>query len=180
MGGLHRPAPQLSLRPAPQLSRAAPHVAVTRVAHVCRCCLRRPPQRCLAGCRMNLAYVHLVEPRADDLPVGVAQDDVSARPDSLLPFRQAYSGTLVTAGGYKGGSAAKAVQSGAAGGRHCHAPLCYCRCVAGVPAGLLSSAVRVPLLSECPLPASACSPACRPPRCRRFRQVIRKPLRKDR
>ena len=41
---------------------------------------------CLACHRFNLAYVHLVEPRSDDQPVAA---EVSARPDSLAPFRQA-------------------------------------------------------------------------------------------
>lgn len=60
--------------------------------------------------KFGLAYTHMVEPRSDDLPVA---SDVSARPDTLAPFRQVYSGTLITAGGFKGPSAAQAVASDA-------------------------------------------------------------------
>ena len=71
-----------------------PCLALHCMLRVWRCTLWRPAITsvpatsacCLACHRFNLAYVHLVEPRSDDQPVAA---EVSARPDSLAPFRQA-------------------------------------------------------------------------------------------
>lgn len=41
--------------------------------------------------RLDLAYVHLVEPREDDLPVAISSVS-AARPDTLAPFRQVMPG----------------------------------------------------------------------------------------
>lgn len=63
--------------------------------------------------KMGLAYTHLVEPREDDMPAEADLRPVcNHKPDTLAPFRHVYPGTLITAGGYKGAGAAKAVQSG--------------------------------------------------------------------
>lgn len=67
---------------------------------------------------MGLCYVSLVEPRVD----GNTDLDPVAVKDSLVPFRQAYRGTLIVAGGYKNAaSGGDAVASG-----HCDL-VCYGR-----------------------------------------------------
>jgi len=51
-----------------------------------------PPSSTLQPTPQNkygLSYVHLVEPREDDLPVSVVIESVGGRPDTLAPFRQA-------------------------------------------------------------------------------------------
>lgn len=57
--------------------------------------------------KLELCYVHVVEPRAggnDDLPEDAAK--------SLDPFRKVWRGTFIAAGGYKRDNAMEAVQSG--------------------------------------------------------------------
>ncbi|KXZ53522.1 hypothetical protein GPECTOR_7g972 [Gonium pectorale] len=54
----------------------------------------------------GLAYLHMVEPRI----VGIVESGNHA--DSLEPFRRAYQGTFIAAGGYKADSGAAAVASG--------------------------------------------------------------------
>ncbi|KAI8470316.1 MAG: putative 12-oxophytodienoic acid reductase [Monoraphidium minutum] len=62
--------------------------------------------------KLDLAYVHMVEPRSDDT---IPETNVAwARPDSLVPFRQVYGGTMIVAGGHEGASAAEAVRDGRA------------------------------------------------------------------
>lgn len=55
----------------------------------------------------NLAYVHMVEPRV----VGNVDNDTPT--DSLAPFRTAYKGTFMSAGGFTRAGGAEALQSGA-------------------------------------------------------------------
>lgn len=66
--------------------------------------------------KLDLAYVHLVEPRT----AGV--DDVDPGRRTLAPFRAVYPGTLIVAGGYNRDDGAAAIESGRADlicyGRH--------------------------------------------------------------
>lgn len=57
---------------------------------------------------MGLCYVSLVEPRVD----GNTDLDPATVKDSLAPFRQAYRGALIAAGGYSAASGGDAVASG--------------------------------------------------------------------
>ena len=54
---------------------------------------------------MDLAYVHLVEPRT----AGNVEQKTT---DTLAPFRAVYKGTLIAAGGYKREEAMDAVSNG--------------------------------------------------------------------
>ncbi|KAI3428554.1 hypothetical protein D9Q98_007376 [Chlorella vulgaris] len=65
--------------------------------------------------KMNLAYVHLIEPRV------AGSGDRSEGNDSIASFRSVYNGTLISAGGFNAENGAKAIASG-----HCDL-VCYGR-----------------------------------------------------
>jgi 2,4-dienoyl-CoA reductase-like NADH-dependent reductase (Old Yellow Enzyme family) len=61
--------------------------------------------------KCGLSYIHLVEPRSDDMPLSALSNVSGSRPDSLAPFRQVFGGPIVVAGGHTGATAAQAVQA---------------------------------------------------------------------
>lgn len=62
--------------------------------------------------KRGIAYVHLIEPRAS--AAGGAEGTVENAPGTAALFRQAFSGVLISAGGYSAEEAKQAVQNGTA------------------------------------------------------------------
>lgn len=64
--------------------------------------------------RFGLSYVHLVEPRSDDMPLSALTNVSGSRPDTLAPFRQVGEAPDATRGGLKrvGGNAWAALVPG--------------------------------------------------------------------
>ncbi len=60
--------------------------------------------------KRGLAYIHLIEPRVPN--AGGSDDLNNAAPQNSKVFREAYSGKLLSAGGYNGALAAEAVENG--------------------------------------------------------------------
>jgi N-ethylmaleimide reductase len=58
----------------------------------------------------NIGYLHLIEPRSS--LAGGEDGTVNDAPDARAIFRQAFKGVLISAGGYTGEEAIKAVQGG--------------------------------------------------------------------
>ena len=64
--------------------------------------------------KRNLAYVHLIEPRATSAGGGGEDAPADSAPDTAKLFRKAYQGMLISAGGYNRESAIKVVEEGLA------------------------------------------------------------------
>lgn len=60
----------------------------------------------------KIAYVHLIEPRSSN--AGSQDGNIPNAPDTAVIFRQAFQGVLISAGGYSGPEALKAIEHGKA------------------------------------------------------------------